>query len=194
MEAGLWPPPSSPSGSTSAAMSSPASRASWRGRRGGLWAAGGSLRGRLSLGRAHGGGLGEGAGGAGTFFTRLGAVLSDKAPQSSPGNRLPGFRWDAATKEVSVPRGWKSAGRGRVPPPKARSLSTWRRVVGRLLFLREACGPTARHAISLLRVARGGEKGDGRPGERRGRICSGGQMPRSPLSMPLVVEPVGAPS
>ena len=130
------------------------------------------------------------------FFTRLGVVLSDKAPAVvSQRAEFLGFSWDAVAKEVSVSQERRRQYRREVkallrkPQPRAR----WRQVVGRLLFLREACGPTLRHVRSLLRVVRGRTEG---PVEARGEakldLLWWVEKLRGPVSLALPIKPVSA--
>ena len=87
------------------------------------------------------------------LFTRLG-VVSSEDKEVGPAVRVPflGFEWDAGLKTVSVPQEKRAEYRRAVSNllrhPQAREV--WRRTIGKLLFLREAVGPTLRHTRSLM--------------------------------------------
>lgn len=89
------------------------------------------------------------------FFAELGVVVSQEKEMRAA-NRVEfiGFVWDAANKTVEVPRErrreYRRAVKNLLRHPQSRG--TWRRVIGKLGFLREAVGPTMRHIRSLLRV------------------------------------------
>ena len=96
------------------------------------------------------------------FFETLGVVVSAKK-EIRPVRVVEfiGFEWDACGKTVGVPkerrreyrRAVKNLLRGR------QSRDTWRRVIGKLGFLREAVGQTMRHVRSLLHVVNARKNG-----------------------------------
>ena len=129
------------------------------------------------------------------LFRRLGVVTSpDK--EVGPATRVPflGFEWDAAAKRVCVPQSRRAEYRRAVANllRHAQSAAVWRRTVGRLLFLREAVGPTTRHVRSLIWAA----------GRRRGLVEAVGEARddllwwrralAGPLELSLQTAPVSA--
>lgn len=87
------------------------------------------------------------------LFSRLGVVVAtEKEVQPSKSVEFIGYLWDAERKVVAVPRErraeYRRAVKNLLRHPQSRD--TWRRVVGKLGFLREAVGPTMRHIRSLL--------------------------------------------
>lgn len=66
------------------------------------------------------------------------------------------FEWDAEHKMVRVPkerrREYRRAVKNLLRHPQTRA--TWKRIIGKLGFLREAVGPTIRHARSPLHAVR----------------------------------------
>lgn len=98
------------------------------------------------------------------FFEELGVVVSSKK-EVCPARKVEfiGFTWDAARKVVGVPRARRAEYRRAVHNllRHAQSKATWRRLVGKLVFLREAVGPTMRHVRSLIRVVTGRRNGRG---------------------------------
>lgn len=89
------------------------------------------------------------------FFAELGVVVSqEKEVRAANRVEFIGFVWDAANKTVEVPRErrreYRRAVKNLLRHPQSRG--TWRRVIGKLGFLREAVGPAMRHIRSLLRV------------------------------------------
>lgn len=89
------------------------------------------------------------------LFSRLGVVIStEKEVQPARRVEFIGYLWDAERKVVAVPRErraeYRRAVKNLLRHPQSRD--TWRRVVGKLGFLREAVGPTMRHIRSLLHV------------------------------------------
>lgn len=97
--------------------------------------------------------LAEGIAKVKEFFSELGVVISTKK-EVRPANKVEfiGFTWDARSKTVGVPRErrreYRRAVKNLLRHPQTRA--TWRRVIGKLGFLREAVGPTMRHIRSLL--------------------------------------------
>lgn len=90
------------------------------------------------------------------FFSELGVVISTKKEvQTTNKVEFIGFTWDAHNKTVGVPkerrREYRRAVKNLLRHPQSRT--TWRRVIGKLGFLREAVGPTMRHIRSLLHAA-----------------------------------------
>lgn len=87
------------------------------------------------------------------FFEELGVKVSTKK-EVKPATSVDfiGFTWDAAKKTVGVPkerrREYQRGVKNLIRHPQTRS--TWRRVIGKLGFLREAVGPAMRHIRSLL--------------------------------------------
>lgn len=90
-----------------------------------------------------------------SLFGRLGVVISAKK-EVEPATRVEfiGFEWDATHKTVGVPKErraeYRRAVKNLLRSPQKRD--TWRRVIGKLGFLREAVGPTMRHMRSLLHL------------------------------------------
>ena len=88
-----------------------------------------------------------------SLFSRLGVVISSKK-EVLPAHEVEfiGFRWNALTKRVGVPRErraeYRRAIKNHLRHPQTRD--TWRRVIGKLGFLRGAVGPAMRHVRSLL--------------------------------------------
>lgn len=87
------------------------------------------------------------------FFRRLGVVTSEKKEiQAANSVEFIGFVWDARNKTVGVSRErrreYRRAVKNLLRHPQSRA--TWRRIIGKLGFLREAVGPTMRHIRSLL--------------------------------------------
>lgn len=104
------------------------------------------------------------------FFAELGVQVSEKK-EIKPAQEVDfiGFRWNSARKTISVPRERRKEYRKAVKNllRHGQTRETWRRVVGKLGFLREAVGPTMRHVRSLLHaVAR--RKGRGKLLEAQG--------------------------
>ena len=87
------------------------------------------------------------------FFEELGVVVSTKK-EVCPARKVEfiGFTWDAARKVVGVPKARRAEYRRAVHNllRHAQSRATWRRLVGKLIFLREAVGPAMRHVRSLI--------------------------------------------
>lgn len=97
------------------------------------------------------------------FFEILGVVISTKK-EVLPARTVEfiGFDWDAEHKAVRVPEKRRREYRRAVKNllRHAQTRATWRRVIGKLGFLKEAVGPTMRHVRSLLHaVAKRREKG-----------------------------------
>lgn len=97
-----------------------------------------------------------------SLFKDLGVVLSEEKSSSvSKEVEFLGFQWSAATKTIKVTEDRRKEYRralknlARTPQPVTR----WRNVIGKLIFLREAIGPTLRHTRSLLRSIRGRKLG-----------------------------------
>lgn len=97
-----------------------------------------------------------------TLFEDLGVVISTKK-EIRPAQEVEfiGFVWDAARKRVKVPeqrrREYQRAVKNLLRHPQSRA--TWRRVIGKLVFLKEAVGPTMRHVRSLLHMVASRGKG-----------------------------------
>lgn len=95
------------------------------------------------------------------FFDQLGVVLADKTSRR-PSRKVEflGFLWDASTKEISVTPARRSEYRREVKNllRHPQSSSVWRRVVGKLIFLREAVGTTLRHTRSLMKLLRSSKR------------------------------------
>ena len=90
------------------------------------------------------------------LFSELGVIISQKKEvQAANKVEFIGFMWDAQNKTVGVPkerrREYRRAVKNLLRHPQSRA--TWRRVIGKLGFLREAVGPTMRHIRSLLHAA-----------------------------------------
>lgn len=100
-------------------------------------------------------GLEEGLRGVKSLFEELGVVVSTEK-EVAPATKVEfiGFTWDASRKVVGVPaerrREYRRAVKNLLRHPQTRN--TWRRVIGKLGFLREAIGPTMRHIRSLLHL------------------------------------------
>ena len=129
------------------------------------------------------------------LFTQLG-VVSSEDKEVGPAGRVPflGFEWDAGLKTVSVPQSRRSEYRRAVSNllrhPQSRKV--WKQTIGKLLFLREAVGPTLRHTRSLMWAT-----------QRRGKLLEASGEAREdlewwkvalsgPLEMSLVLRPVEA--
>lgn len=97
------------------------------------------------------------------LFKQLGVVLSDKTSRV-PTRRVEflGFLWDATTKEISVTadrrKEYRREVRNLLRHPQ--SPAVWRKVIGKLLFLKEAVGTTLRHSRSLLKALNGCKHGN----------------------------------
>ena len=95
------------------------------------------------------------------FFKQLGVILSDKTSRH-PSRRVEflGFLWDASTKEISVTsdrrREYRREVKNLLRHPQ--TITVWRRVVGKLIFLRDAVGTTLRHTRSLMKLLRSNNK------------------------------------
>ena len=96
------------------------------------------------------------------LFNTLGVRLSEKTSQE-PAQKVEflGFTWDAQLKEVSVTPEKRKQYRREVRNllRHAQSKQCWQKLVGKLIFLKEAVGPSLRHTRSLMRAlqaARGG--------------------------------------
>lgn len=87
------------------------------------------------------------------FFAELGVVISEKK-EIKPAQEVEfiGFVWNSARKTVGVTKEKRKEYRRAVKNllRHAQSRSTWKRIIGKLGFLREAVGPTMRHVRSLL--------------------------------------------
>lgn len=131
------------------------------------------------------------------FFDRLGVKLSDKTSQE-PAEQVEflGFTWDAREKLISVTRErcreYRRGVRNLLRHPQ--SLQVWRKVVGKLLFLKEAVGATMRHTRSLLWTMRRAQKGELIPaeGEAREDLLWWEAQLRSPPKLSLTQHPVSA--
>lgn len=97
-----------------------------------------------------------------SFFEELGVIISTKK-EIKPAEKVEfiGLTWDATRKMVGVPKTKRSEYRRAVANllRHAQSKNTWRRVIGKLGFLREAVGPTMRHVRSLLHTVAARHKG-----------------------------------
>lgn len=96
------------------------------------------------------------------FFSQLGVILSPKTSQDpSQCIEFLGFLWNSATKEISVTpsrrREYRREVKNLLRHPQ--SLAVWRKVIGKLLFLREAVGTTLRHTRSLMKLMQTARKG-----------------------------------
>ena len=96
------------------------------------------------------------------FFEELGVIVSTKK-EIEPAEKVEfiGLTWDATRKTVGVPKSKRAEYRRAVKNllRHAQSKNTWRRVIGKLGFLREAVGPTMRHVRSLLHTVASRSKG-----------------------------------
>lgn len=96
------------------------------------------------------------------LFQELGIVLSDKKPMEiSRETEFLGFEWSAEHKTVGVTETRRKEFRRvvknllRGPQP----ITRWKTTIGKLVFLREAIGPTLRHVRSLMKTIRGKRRG-----------------------------------
>lgn len=99
--------------------------------------------------------LEQGLKGIKTFFKRLGVCLSEKTShEPSQAVEFIGFWWDAATKEVSVTKEKRKQYRRQIKNllRHAQSKQCWKKVIGKLIFLKEAVGPALRHTRSLIKT------------------------------------------
>ena len=87
------------------------------------------------------------------FFEKLGVIISEKTSQI-PAREVEflGFLWNAERKEISVTKERCREYRRRVSNllRHPQSPQTWRKLVGKLLFLRDAVGGTVRHVRSII--------------------------------------------
>lgn len=132
------------------------------------------------------------------FFRELGVVVSEEK-EVRPATRVEyiGFVWDAAAKTVGVPderrREYRRAVRNLLR--HAQSRATWRRVIGKLGFLREAVGPTMRHIRSLLHAVARRRTGAGlieAEGEARQDLEWWAETLRHKTELSLLTQPVSA--
>lgn len=131
------------------------------------------------------------------FFAELGVVVSEKK-EAKVANKVEfiGFTWDAKNKTVGVPearrREYRRGVQNLIRHPQTRA--TWRRVIGRLGFLKEAVGPTMRHVRSLLHAAasRSGGKLIEAAGEALEDLQWWSEKLRGNVELSLRVEPVTA--
>lgn len=132
------------------------------------------------------------------FFRELGVVVSEEK-EVRPATRVEyiGFVWDAAAKTVGVPdkrrREYRRAVRNLLR--HAQSKGVWRRVIGKLGFLREAVGPTMRHIRSLLHVVARRRAGAGlieAEGEARQDLEWWAEKLRHKTELSLLTPPVSA--
>lgn len=131
------------------------------------------------------------------FFKRLGVVLSEKT-EHTPRRQVEylGFVWDAAKKEVGITaqrrREYLRRVKNLLRCPQSRR--TWQQLVGKLLFLREAVGPTLRRTRSLMKCMRShpGEKLISPEGEAREDLLWWADKLRSPFTLSVVASPVSA--
>ena len=87
------------------------------------------------------------------LFKKLGVVLSSKKPiEIQQRVEFLGFEWAADKKTVGVTeekrKKYRRAVKNLLRSPQ--TAARWKTVIGRLLFLREAIGPTLRHISSIL--------------------------------------------
>lgn len=130
-----------------------------------------------------------------SLFERLGVIVSAKK-EVEPTQRAEfiGFVWDAEAKTVGVPTErraeYRRAVKNLLRCPQTRA--TWRRVIGKLGFLREAVGPTMRHIRSLLHAAarRSGPKLLEATGEAREDLEWWRRMLGHKLELSLEVKPI----
>ena len=131
------------------------------------------------------------------FFNRLGVQLSDKTSQE-PTQQVDylGFSWDAVKKTISVTkercREYRRGVKNILRHPQ--SLQVWRKVIGKLLFLKEAVGETMRHTRSLLWCMRKSKKEKliTADGEAREDLLWWESLLRTPPKLSLVQSPVSA--
>ena len=101
--------------------------------------------------------LEEGLQGVREMFGRLGVIISDKTSQV-PDHKVEclGFVWDSEEKTISITdkrrKEYRRKMRNLLRCPQTRT--TWKQVIGRLLFLREVIGPTLRRTRSLMHCVR----------------------------------------
>ena len=131
------------------------------------------------------------------LFDTLGVCLSEKTSQK-PAQRVEflGFTWDAQLKEVSVTPEKRRQYRREVRNllRHAQSTQCWKRLVGKLLFLREAVGPSLRHTRSLMRALQGARHGGllAAEGEAREDLVWWDSVLRTTPRMSLRVHPTSA--
>lgn len=92
------------------------------------------------------------------LFDELGVVLSTKKPITIAREvEFLGFRWSAEKKTIGLTEERRKEYRRviknllRSPHPVKR----WRTAIGKLVFLKEAVGPTLRHVRSIIRLVKG---------------------------------------
>lgn len=128
------------------------------------------------------------------LFGTLGVCLSEKTSHE-PAQIVEflGFTWNALTKEVSVTQEKRRQYRREVKNllRHAQGRQCWMKLVGKLIFLREAVGPSLRHTRSLMRVLRGARNGRllAAEGEARDDLIWWDQVLRTTPRMSLKVLP-----
>lgn len=95
-------------------------------------------------------------------FEDLGIILSDKKP-ITVGKQVEhlGFLWSADHKTIGITDERRREYRRKIKNllRTQQPAERWRSIVGKLIFLREAVGPTLRHVRSLMRLLRGRKAG-----------------------------------
>ena len=92
------------------------------------------------------------------IFENLGVMLSSKkTTEVKEEVEFLGFLWSAKRKTVGITPERRKEYKRIVKNllRTAQPVSRWKTIIGKLLFLREAIGPTLRHVRSLLRAIRG---------------------------------------
>ena len=95
-------------------------------------------------------------------FNKLGIILSDKKPVviAKQVEHL-GFLWSAEHKTIGITEERRREYRRKIKNllRTQQPVERWKSVVGKLIFLKEAIGPTLRHVRSILRLLRGKRAG-----------------------------------
>lgn len=135
----------------------------------------------------------EGIGGWARANKELGVVLSEeKGSGVTQRAEYLGFVWDASTKTIGVSKERRKQ-YGREVKNLLRHAQTrkvWRKLIGRLLFLRQAVGPTLRHIRSLLHAVNSnkGQKLVEAVGEARVDLLWWEERLRGTLELPVLKE------
>ena len=124
-----------------------------------------------------------------SLFETLGIKISSKTaliPQREV--QFLGFNWNALTKEISVPTERRKEYRRRIlnilRHPQTKKV--WNKVTGRLLFLKQAVGPTMRRLRSIFKAANSRKKGlIQATGEAAEDLSWWAEKLRKPVTFPL---------
>lgn len=131
------------------------------------------------------------------FFGKLGVLISEKTSQlPSREVEFLGFLWNAEKKMISVTKERCKEYRRRVANllRHPQSPQTWRKIVGKLLFLRDAVGATLRHVRSIMTALKEGKRQRliEASGEARDDLLWWKETLRFPPHISLELKPVSA--